>query len=450
MNHRKKFYLFSIFGFLTMLLGSSIAHSNFTASNSLQKLEDNPVTLHPTAENNALLWDVTWGGTSGDRGESVAIGPDGAIYVAGSTASFGAGSNDFALVKFHPNGTKAWNVTWGGASSDEGFDVAIGADGALYVAGGTASFGAGGLDLALVKFHPNGTKAWNVTWGGGSVDRGESVAIGADGALYVAGYTASFGAGSDDSALVKFYPNGTKAWNVTWGGASDDHGESVAIGADGALYVAGGTASFGAGGLDLALVKFHPNGTKAWNVTWGGASGAFGESVAIGPDGALYVAGSTASFGAGSNDFALVRFHPNGTKAWNVTWGGASSDEGFDVAIGADGALYVAGRTWSFGAGNYDLALVKFHPDGTQAWDGTWGGIANDFGESVAIGADGALYVAGSTASFGAGSDDLALVKFRIPSESGGIPGFDFLCLVIGLLALVHFVHRRSLCRGTS
>lgn len=68
----------------------------------------------------------------------------------------------------------------------------------------------------------------------------------------------------------------------------------------------------------------------------------------------------------------------------------------------------------------------------------------------MAVSLNDALYVAGYTYSFGAGSGDFVLVKFGIPSESGGIPGFDFLYLIIGLLALVHFVHRRSLCRGIS
>ncbi|MHA1265571.1 MAG: hypothetical protein ACTSRS_10080, partial [Candidatus Helarchaeota archaeon] len=117
---RKKFSLFSIIGLLTVLFSSNVVYFNFTASNSLQKLETNPVTLHSTAEDITLLWNVTWGGASDDLGYNVAIGSDGTLYVAGHTASFGAGNYDFALVKFYPDGTKAWNVTWGGAAGDRG------------------------------------------------------------------------------------------------------------------------------------------------------------------------------------------------------------------------------------------------------------------------------------------------------------------------------------------
>ncbi|MHA1321783.1 MAG: hypothetical protein ACTSRL_03215, partial [Candidatus Helarchaeota archaeon] len=185
MKPRNKFSLFSLLGLLTVILGSSVIYSNFTASNSLQKLEANPVTLHSTAEDITRVWNVTWGGASSDYGESVALGADGTLYVAGYTSSFGAGDYDLALVKFYPDGTQAWNVTWGGAADDRGYGVALGADGALYVAGYTDSFGAGFGDLVLVKFYPNGTQAWNVTWGGASIDFGRSVALGADGALYV-------------------------------------------------------------------------------------------------------------------------------------------------------------------------------------------------------------------------------------------------------------------------
>ncbi|HUX99310.1 MAG TPA: hypothetical protein VMV49_07115 [Candidatus Deferrimicrobium sp.] len=49
----------------------------------------------------------------------------------------------------------------------------------------------------------------------------------------------------------------------------------------------------------------------------------------------------------------------------------------------------------------------------------------------------------GATTSFGTGSTDFLLIKFSSPS-GGGIPGFDLLYLLCGLLALAYIVQRRK------
>ncbi len=107
--------------------------------------------------------------------------------------------------------------------------------------------------------------------------------------------------------------------------------------------------------------------------------------------------------------------------------------------------IYCSGRTQSFGAGYDDFALVKFAPNGTRLWNTTWGGTGQDQCYSVAISTDGSIYCLGSTMSFGAGSYDFALVKFGIKiSEPGGIPGFELFYLLLSLLALIYIVQRRS------
>ncbi|KKL04094.1 hypothetical protein LCGC14_2619500, partial [marine sediment metagenome] len=98
---------------------------------------------------------------------------------------------------------------------------------------------------------------------------------------------------------------------------------------------------------------------------------------------------------------------------WNRTWGGIDSDYGWGVAVDSSGDIYVAGETLSFGAGQDDMVLVKYNSSGVKQWNRTWGGINGDYGRGVAVDSSDNVYVAGGTDSFGAGQDDIFLVKYN-------------------------------------
>jgi len=381
-------------------------------------LENLPLNSDEAGLDLIVIWDTPWGGSSLDYGYGVAVDGTGAIYCVGYTNSFGAGGSDLVLLKFFLNGTKAWQTTWGGPNSDYGYGVAVDGTGAIYCVGSTNSFGAGGVDLLLVKFNANGTKVWNTTWGGPNSDGGYGVAVDATGAIYCVGYSNSFGAGGGDLVLLKVFSNGTKAWQTTWGDPSYECGYDVAVDATGAIYCTGYTNSFGAGGPDLVLVKFLSDGTKAWQTTWGGSSTEYGYGVAVDATGAIYCVGYTSSFGAGGSDLVLLKFFSNGTKAWQTIWGGPNSDWGYGVTMDATGAIYCVGYTNSFGAGTYDLLLIKFFSNGTKSQQTTWGGSNTDYGRDIAVDATGAIYCVGCTLSIGMGNYDLVLIKFNQPTAS--------------------------------
>jgi len=84
------------------------------------------------------------------------------------------------------------------------------------------------------------------------------------------------------------------------------------------------------------------------------------------------------------------------------------------MTLDVSGSIYCVGKTYSFGTGAYDLALVKFYPNGTLAWNTTWVGSSNDHGVELALNAEGSVYCVSYTDSFGAGNNDLASIKFAL------------------------------------
>jgi len=253
---------------------------------------------------------------------------------------------------------------------------------------------------------------WLHTWGGSDEDWISGVAVDGSGNVYVTGKTNSFGAGAWDIILLKYSASGNIVWQKTWGGSDYDWGYGVAVDGTGNIYVTGMTDSFGAGSSDLILLKCSADGSLLWQKTWGGSEWEEGNGVAVDGSGNIYVTGTTNNFGAGSYDLILLKYNADGSLLWQKTWGGSDWDFGYGVAVDGSGNIYVTGRTENFGAGNDDLVLLKYSADGSLLWQKTWGGSNTDWSWGVAVDGSGNIYVTGRTKSFGAGSSDLILLKY--------------------------------------
>ena len=356
-------------------------------------------------------WWRTYGDSLADNGCAVQQTADGGYIIAGSTASFGAGVTDVYLVKTSATGAEVWAGVWGDTMVDGGSSVQQTADSGYIVAGHTSSFGAGNADVYLIKTNAQGGTVWTRTYGGGSGDRGNSVALTADGGYIITGYTWSFGAGNADVYLVKVNSSGDTVWTRTFGGTSDDEGYSVQQTTDGGYIVAGVTNSYGAGIADVYLVKTNATGGTIWTRTYGGASNDEGYSVRQTADSGYIIAGYTSSFGAGSQDVYLIKTNAAGDTVWTRTFGANLRDWGNSVQPVAGGGYLIAGATRSFGAGGQDLYLIKTNSSGDTVWTRTFGGTGNDEGSSIQPTGDGGWVVAGSTTSFGAGNADVYLIK---------------------------------------
>jgi len=345
-----------------------------------------------TAQSQTLLSETTWGGAGSDVAEAVATSADGSSYVVGITDSFtvdqfGTPSPRIFIVKFAANGSLSWQRIWNGATV-RGLgrpDVAVGADGSVYVTGVTAD---NGNDAVLLKFDAGGTLLWERTWGGSASDESLAVATAPDGSVYIVGTETSFGPSSGGLFVVKFDPAGNVVWQRISDGAA---GNAVAVGPDGSVYAAGTTARADQiGNFDILVLKITTGGNLVWQRTY-----TAGEVVdprgrmATAPDGSIVLAGAIQAAKAGFVDIAalIVKLSPDGGLLFDKQFAGRNGETAEGVAVARDdGSIYVAGTTTSFGAGFQDAFVLHLQSTGKKLLGAvTWGGTAFETGAGVAI-----------------------------------------------------------------
>ncbi len=314
--------------------------------------------------------------------------------------------------KFH-----AWEKTYGGPGDEEGHSIIALNDYSYYiVAGKTNSFGSGGFDVYLIKIDDDGDLLWERTYGGERDDWGESVCEAQDGGYLIAGCTASYGAGGYDVYLIKVAEDGGLEWTKTYGGSGDDFGHEVIVTRDGGYLVVGSTRSYGAGGEDVYLLKLDGNGDTVWVRVLGGAGDDCGYSVVQVSDGSYVVVGSTTSEGSGGKDVYLVKISEHGNFIWSRTYGGVEDDEGYDVRCAAVAGFILTGYTQSFGSGGADVYVVKADSIGKREWEGYYGGEGDDCGIVILERAREEYLVAGWSSN---GDCDMYLLRLKSDEDPG-------------------------------
>jgi uncharacterized protein (TIGR03437 family) len=344
------------------------------------------------AAGSALVYSTYLGGSLDDRGTAIAVDSAGNAYIGGSTLS-----TNFPV-------KNAYQATYKGGGGSPPWCCTP----------PTAFLNLG--DGFLAKLNPAGTGLVFSTYFGGSLDDTvTALAIDGAGNVYIGGSTLStdlptlnayqshFGGAANSSVqpnltmgdgwVAKFNSTGNLVFSTYLGGSSDDAVMGLAIDGTGAVYVTGFTSSAdfpvttnaaqpkfaGPSTLsgyrqflwgDAFAAKLSPSGASLVYSTFiGGSDHDAGMAIAVDFAGNAYVGGLTAS----------TNFPITSKTAQQATWGGESTS--------------VANPTG-------DGFLSQISPDGSAILYSTYyGGLSDDAVTSLALNAQGNLYIAGLTAS---------------------------------------------------
>ena len=391
--------------------------------------DGNPETTDQCDRNGTCLhlgnqWARIYYGNSSDMGQSIQQTLDGGYIAAGYTGSYGSLNDDIWLLKIDRSGAIVWQKTYGGSGKDRAYSIQQTSDGGFVVAGSSQSFNGADTDFLVLKLENDGRVSWQKTFGGSGFDRAHSIRQISGGGYIVAGITQSFDSGNDDIWVLKLDSLGNLVWEKGLVGNCSYEANSVVEATDGGYVVAGSVHSCELANRDVLILKFDADGDLLWRKNYGGSISEYAHAIDQTSDGGYIVAGRSRSFGGGYNtDVWVIKLDSSGVIAWQKIFGGNLFDRAYSVQQTVDGGYILAGATQSFGAGGDDIWLIKLGSNGVMQWQKTYGGSDSDIAYSVQQSSDSGYIVTGQSSSFNEGNAGVVVLKL---DSDGGINFCDF------------------------
>jgi uncharacterized protein YegL len=363
-----------------------------------------------------LIWQKTLGGSSSEDVSSFQQTKDGGYIIAGSTNSNdmdvtgNRGMADYWIVKLNAKGVIEWQKTFGGTGDDFAKSIMQTSDGGYVVAGTTGSSDRqvtgyqGNNDFWVVKLNSKGALVWQKSLGGSGDDSGTCVYQTLDGGYLVGGYSSSW-----DGDVNKTI-NGIVAWvarldengNLVWSkiiGSEADKVVSIKQSMDGG-YILGVNHSVVSGMPptfipQYSLIKLNASGTTLWDRIFGGSNRDVITSAIETSDYGFIASGYTNSGDGdvtglkGGYDCWIVKFNQSGNLVWQKTFGGVGDDYANSIYQINDGGYVIAGETNSkggdvdFNHGKSDAWIAKLDPVGAIQWKKSFGGSEIDIAKSI-------------------------------------------------------------------
>ena len=380
----------------------------------------NTQVVNPFAESAspAINWNKTNRVTNSDYGaiHQMIKTQDGGYALAGTSLDYESSHQEkFVVLKTDASGNKQWAYSYSVGSvgaransiiqtNDGGYAIAgfksplITVDYSNFSQGySTSNYQA--VTTCLLKINSTGSIQWTKYYDyNGTDDAGISVVQTNDGGYAIVGFTQPSN-GTQDVYLVKTDSNGDLQWSKTYGLNGNDCGMSIVKNNDGGYTIAGYSQDPDTGDYSYLLFKTDSQGTQQWSNVYGGAD-SFANSLLQTNDGGYALIGSTSYFGAGKDDFYLVKTNSEGELQWGTAYGGSNDDAGYSIVQTNDGYA-IAGYTSSFGENNTAVYsngyLIKTDSNGITQWSKVFGGNSTDNVYSVIQLDDGSYAIAGDT-----------------------------------------------------
>lgn len=341
------------------LTGSFYGHF-YWGNDSLQAVDRDDIFLLCIDSSGQWQWGKSYGGQNAQVASGLAINSNQEIYLhgyfedsllLGAQTIVSSALRDAFILKVDSLGQPIWAESMGGPRNDEGLEIVFDEQLHVYMTGvyrDSATFGpydyqaVFSYDGFLASWQNDGQWRWVKSFGGGYVDNCPALAYQKKlGRLIVGGWFFNdiqfeqqilLAAGEEESFLAAYDTTGQLQWTKRFGEESAELIYDIAIDADDRIYAMGSFDSMIYMGIDTMLAKHFNRPTDAF----------------------------------------ILSFENNGGYLWGFRTGDLKNDFGYQISLGSDNALYLAGQFQDAtvlggdsltAVGGYDLFLTRYFLD---------------------------------------------------------------------------------------
>lgn len=186
-------------------------------------------------------------------------------------------------------------------------------------------------------------------------------------------------------------------WDKTYGLERFNKAYVVQQTVDGGYIIGGFTSDQSLDYGNAYLIKVDAQGSVEWEKTY---DGYLARSLQQTNDGGYIIVGNK------DWDVWVLKIDALGNHMWSRTYGGTSNEDGFSVKETPNGGYIIVGYTRSFGAGSNDIFIIRIDEQGDTLWSKTHGGDLCDIGYCVCVTSDSGFVITGETHS-----DHVCLLK---------------------------------------
>jgi len=186
-----------------------------------------------------------------------------------------------------------------------------------------------------------------------------------------------------------------QGWKRTIGGNADDPCEAIVQMEDDGYVLVGHGESFGDDGdRDVYVVRYDLNGNPQWTKFYDEAFVEFAHDALVTPKGEIIIVGEIQNSQSAPEDAYLLKINAFGDFKWSNSFGGDGEEGINSVTLANDGGYVMVGHTTSFGAGGEDMFIVKTDASGNEIWKKNYGSDVNERATSV-VAVEGGYVMAG-------------------------------------------------------
>jgi hypothetical protein len=345
-------------------------------------------------------WTECFGSGESSRAGGIAQTSDGGYIIVGAASEQSNYPSDVYLVKIDPFGIIEWERLLGGSRMDIGNAVQQTSDGGYIIAGGTMSYGAGSLDVYLIKTDCSGIPEWEKAYGGTGWDRAWDVVQAEDGGYIAIGQIDSLATRHDDVYILKTDSNGELEWQKSRDWGADDSGKSICRAPDGEFVVLGYAEILN----DVYLAKIDLLGNVRWERMFdiAGKGSVVASCVEPTRDGGYIIGGQK------NEHILVIKTDGLGLIQWQKTFDSVRKIAAYSIWQAWDGGYMIAGDTYgpwcpdldrylpSYIGCGADLYCANLDDAGNLLWEENLEcGTSESEALSMAPSSDGAFILAG-------------------------------------------------------